>query len=132
MLVIYPAVFYNDAGNIGVYFPDLPGCNTFGNDLADAFQMAEECLGSYAGACADGGIAMAAPSDIRDVRPDADTGCNAFVTYVSADLNEYRRDTRAVKKMVSIPSWLDKLASSAEVSLSKVLQDSLMDRLGVK
>ncbi len=132
MLVIYPAVFYKDSDCIGVYFPDLPGCNTFGSDLRDAFQMAEECLGSYVGACADAGDLLPSPSDIRSVHPDSDSGIDAFVTYVSVDLNDYRRDTKAVKKMVSIPSWLDKLASAADISLSRVLQESLMNRLGVK
>ena len=126
------AIFNFADDGISISFPDLPGCNTFGSDLRDAFQMAEECLGSYVGACADAGDLLSPPSDIRSVHPDIDSGNDAFVTYVSVDLNDYRRDTKAVKKMVSIPSWLDKLASAADISLSRVLQESLMNRLGVK
>ena len=44
-------------------------------------------------------------------------------------MNAYRRDTHAVKKMLSIPAWLAKAAEENNISLSKVLQDALKEQL---
>lgn len=57
-----------------------------------------------------------------------------FVSYVYADTDEYRRkhDTRAVKKTVSIPSWLNAQAEQAGVNFSQVLQTALKQQLGVQ
>jgi len=41
----FPAVFSKeDGGMYSVRFPDIPGCNTCGNDLNDAIIMAEDAL----------------------------------------------------------------------------------------
>lgn len=57
-----------------------------------------------------------------------------FVNYVYADTDEYRRkhDTRAVKKTLSIPSWLNTQAEQAGVNFSQVLQEGLKQKLGVQ
>ena len=49
--------------------------------------------------------------------------------YITTDMNKYRRDTKAVKKMLSIPAWLAKEAEARQLSLSKVLQEALQERL---
>ena len=44
----YLAVFEpNGSGGFGVYFPDLSGCVSFGNDFNHALKMAEEGLGFH-------------------------------------------------------------------------------------
>lgn len=56
-----------------------------------------------------------------------------FSSYIAADTDEYRRknDKRAVKKTLSIPSWLNTLAEQADVNFSQVLQDALREKLHV-
>ena len=45
---IYPAIFHKEeVGGYSVTLPDLPGCNTEGNDLAEALYMAQDALGLY-------------------------------------------------------------------------------------
>ena len=42
---VYPAVFTAlEDGGYEVVFPDLEGCYTFGDDLQDAIEMAEDVL----------------------------------------------------------------------------------------
>lgn len=50
------------------------------------------------------------------------------------DLDAYRRsrDTRAVRKNVTIPSYLSDLAERAGANFSQILQDGLKARLGVE
>ncbi|MDA8335964.1 MAG: hypothetical protein M0Z41_13440 [Peptococcaceae bacterium] len=55
-----------------------------------------------------------------------------FVSLIDADTTEYRRenDNRAVKKTLSIPSWLNAKAEKAGINFSQVLQEALKQRLG--
>ena len=43
----YLAVFEKSKTGFGVYFPDVPGCITCGNDFAHSLRMAEEVLGLH-------------------------------------------------------------------------------------
>lgn len=69
------------------------------------------------------------PSDIHCLRPDND----AFVTYISCDTVLYRRlmNNAAVKKTLSIPSWLNDSAMAAGINFSQVLQDALKQQLHI-
>jgi hypothetical protein len=40
------------------------------------------------------------------------------------------KDGRAVKRTVSIPKWMDDKAVQSSLSLSRVLQEALNERLG--
>ena len=66
-----------------------------------------------------------ATRDIKEIRSDD------VVSYVSVDVNAYRRSTRAVRKTLSIPEWLAIEAEKRNLSLSKVLQEGLKSQLGL-
>ena len=40
-------LFFRDGNVVGVRFPDLPGCNTCGDDQEDALTMARDALGGH-------------------------------------------------------------------------------------
>ena len=48
-----------------------------------------------------------------------------FANLIRADI----RDSRAVRRTVSIPKWMDDAVLEAGLSLSRVLQDALKTRL---
>lgn len=123
MLKVYPAIFHEEDG-YWVEFPDLNGCVTEGSTIEDAMSMAQEALGLWLASQLEMGNELPTPSKIENIHPE-----DGVVTYVSTDMNAYRRDTRAVKKMLSIPAWLAKEAEAKNVSLSKVLQDALKEQL---
>jgi hypothetical protein len=52
---------------------------------------------------------------------------------VAADTDEYRRqnDTRAIKKTLSIPAWLNHKAEAANAPFSQILQQGLKDYLQI-
>jgi len=47
------------------------------------------------------------------------------VNFIRADI----KDGRAIKRTVSIPKWMDDKAVQSGLSLSRVLQDALSERL---
>ncbi len=48
-----------------------------------------------------------------------------FVSLVSCDLNRYE-ENKAVKKTLTIPSWLNDRAMALGINFSKTLQDALL------
>ena len=128
MTRIYPAIFHNENGAYWIEFPDLEGCNTCGNTFEDAMRMAQEALGLYINGLYENELDIPMPSDIRTILP----GKDAFVSYVCSDDTKYRRDTRAVKKTLSIPAWLAAEAEKRNLSLSKLLQDALLQKIEAK
>lgn len=122
---IYPAVFHLN-GNDGSYtitFPDLPSCITEGKDLSNALYMAQDLLTQWAAYCETKGETLPHASHIDDVVCEP----GEFVNLVRAVV----RDDRAVRRTVSLPKWLDDQVSNAGLSLSRVLQDALKDRLNI-
>jgi antitoxin HicB len=55
---------------------------------------------------------------------------DGFVNYVSVDIDKYRRNTKAVKKTLSMPAWLAEEAEEKHINLSKFLQDGLKEKFG--
>ena len=129
---LYPAIFTTaEEGGYLVRFPDLDGCYTDGDDLMDAMEMAKDalCLCLY-GMEQDGKVIPKA-SDVNAIRSERNVG--SFVSLVSCDTIEYRKffDNKAVKKTLSIPSWLNDMAERAGINFSGTLQEALKQQLNI-
>lgn len=119
---IYPAVFHeNDDGSYTITYPDLPGCVSEGKSLENALYMAEAALAQWLEYLTESKEPAPMASRAQDIHAER----NEFVNLVRADI----RDNRAVRHTVSIPKWMDDRAASAGISLSRVLQDALRERL---
>lgn len=44
MLFMYPAVFHKECDSYWVEFPDLEGCQTYGGNLNETMEYAQEAL----------------------------------------------------------------------------------------
>ena len=128
---VYPAIFEKEPeGGYSVYFPDIGGCYTQGEDLAEAVENAEDalCLALYD--LEEKSAAIKEPSDISALTvKDGD-----FTSLVSCDTIEYRRyfDNKAVKKTLTIPNWLNVMSERANINFSAVLQKALMQELNIE
>lgn len=124
---VYPAVFTEEDSGYSINFPDLPNCFTSGETLGEAIEMAGDilCLTLYE--MEQAGTAIPAPSDLRDVP----VGNKEFVNFIPCDTVEYRRffDNRAVKKTLTVPSWLNDMAERAGINFSATLQSALKQQL---
>jgi len=125
MKYVYPVILYEDDGKVGVTVPDLPGCHTFGDDVADALFMAKDAIEMWLWNAENENMTI--PSASKHLATEK----GETVNLVAADTDEYRKanDTRAIKKTLSIPSWLNHQAEKANAPFSQILQQGLKDYL---
>ncbi|MDR2898526.1 MAG: type II toxin-antitoxin system HicB family antitoxin [Spirochaetaceae bacterium] len=122
MEYVYPAVFHkNEDKSYTVIYPDLPGCISEGKKLGNAMYMAQAGLVQWITYLADKKLEIPQPSSVEDV----EIVDQEFVNLICAEV----KDNRAVKRTVSIPKWMDEQAVRLGLSLSRVLQDALIERL---
>lgn len=124
MKVIYPGIFYREEEQYWMEFPDLEGCQTYGNTLSETIELAEEALGTYLVSKIENGEQVPSPSDIQEL--DASKG---FASYVSIEMDYYRKKTKAIKKTLSIPQWLNEEAEKKHLNFSSILQKALLSEL---
>ena len=134
MLSVYPACFYKEKeGGYSVIFPDLNHLATCGDTLANAVEMAVDCLASYLYTAKKEKEDVPAPSDISDIDVNAeyDEYETAFINMVSVDVDEYAKKhfEKSVKKTLTIPSWLNDIAIENNINFSQVLQNALKEQL---
>ena len=125
---IYPAVFHPEKeGGFSIEFPDIDGCYTCGDDLADGMKMASDALPLMLVQLEDENAQIPVPSSINDLEMEK----GDFATLISCDTAIYRRlmNNIAVKKTLSIPQWLNQAAIAAGINFSQVLQDALKEKL---
>lgn len=125
---VYPAIFTSEPdGGYSVYFPDLEGCYTCGDTLADALFMAEDALALILYGYEKDQRPIPQPSKMSDIKVTADS----FLSMVACDTLEYRKrfNNKAVKKTLTIPKWLNEAAVAMNINFSQVLQDALLQRI---
>ena len=82
MKLIYPGVFYKENDAYWIEFPDLQGCQSFGDTIEEIYDNAKEALYVYCSTLTEQGKILNPPSDILKMRPPQ----NAFVSLVDTNL----------------------------------------------
>ena len=67
MLYMYPAIFHKEEGSYWVEFPDLPGCQTFGDTLAETMEGAQEALAADSVTLVSAGTPIPAASPLEAI-----------------------------------------------------------------
>ena len=131
MRYTYTALFTPEEGELySVSFPDLPGCHTSGDSIADAVYMAQDalCLTLYDLEQDKKPAPKASkPQDIIAIGEQ-------FKSVIAVDTEFYRRfnENKSIKKTLTIPMWLNERAEQANVNFSGVLQSALKEILHVQ
>ena len=134
MTVVYPAIFTQTGDKKDTYLVSIPDINgaTEGYGLADAIGMAKDYIGN---ALYDK-TELPAARTIKDIDVQssefAQTG-TSFVSLIDVDLEAFRRmeKGRNVRRNITLPEWLDDMATKAKINVSAVAQSALKERLGV-
>ena len=129
MKYVYPALFQPEEEGFFISFPDLDGCFTQASSIPEGLDLAADALNLMLWHMEEEHMDIPPPSALTAIK-DKD---GSFATLISADTLAYRRlhDTKAVRKNLSIPRWLDTLATEHNINFSNILQNALMRELGV-
>lgn len=126
MLKSYPALFHKETdGSYWVEFPEFAG-GTHGNNLEDAMKNAHEMLESTLAAYIDEDIEFPIPSDISKLIVS-----DGFVSLIQVNPIPFVRHNKAIRKNVTVPEWLIRLADRHNVNYSEILTDALEKRLNI-
>ena len=128
MKLIYPAIFSPCMEKEGytVEVPDLPGCVTEGDDLADAIEMATDAASGWILGELEDGNNIPSPSQRKDIQTDDDSFINMLVLDMDAYSEKY--GSKAVRKNITIPAWLNPYGEKNHINFSKVLQDARLKK----
>lgn len=124
----YPAIFTpEESGAFSINFPDLESCYTCGDSLADGILMAEDVLSFVLYNYEKEGKTIPSPSPLSEIQLED----NEFVNYIACDTLSYRKRfaNAAVKKTLTIPSWLNEEATALGINFSQVLQEALLGKI---
>ena len=123
MLKSYPAIFHREGTGYWVEFPEFGG-GTEGETIELAMKNAREMLESVLASYIDEGLALPTPSDIAELKaPDG------FVTLIQVNPLPFVKNNKAIRKNVTVPEWLVRLADREKVNYSEVLTQALESRL---
>ncbi len=128
--ISYFAVFEPSTnGTFGVYFPDLPGCISLGENFENAQVMATEALGLHLWSMEKDGDSIPVPS--TPPFNDIPEGSVLVPVTVFPEIVKNEMDNKAVKTNITLPSWLKDLAEKQQVNFSQVMQSALKEYLGI-
>lgn len=128
--ITYLAVFEPSTDeSYSIYFPDLPGCISFGNNLAEAARMAAEAASLHVYSMERDHEEIPAPS-VHLVKEDTDGNIIMPIT-IHPDLYRAKRDNERVKTNITLPAWLKRIAEEQKVNYSRLLETALIEYLQI-
>jgi len=131
MKYAYTAVFTpEENGLFSVNFPDLVGCYTSGDNIADAVYMAQDVLNLTLYDLEEDKKPIPTASKPQDIKFEGEE----FISVITVDTDVYRRfyENKSIKKTLTIPMWLNERAERENINFSRVLQDALKNILHVE
>ena len=135
---VYPVIFTqtdDEKNTILIEIPDLE-IFTEGYGMADAIEMARDAIGLAGITLEDMEKEIPEPSDRRNIHLTelefAQDG-RQFISLVDIDFTVYRRkvDNKSVRRNVTLPNWLNREAEKANINVSRVLQEALMQKMNL-
>lgn len=126
----YVAIFDYAEDAINIYFPDLPGCLSCADTTKEALKNAQEAMGLYITCLEDEGLEIPEPTPLEEIKYKENEKPILVSVWMPLVRNEV--EIVSVKKTLTIPAWLNKLAEESNINFSKVLQAGLKEVLKTK
>ena len=126
--LFYPAIFHKaEEGGFWISFPDFPECFTQGETMESAYEMAIDALGLCISDMEQSGVPIPNATSPASIKSTPDS----LLLVIEFNMAEYRRkhNSKAVKKTLSIPEWLNEEALALNINFSQVLQEALMQKI---
>ena len=126
----YPAVFEKEQeGGFSIYFPDIEGCYTQSEDIAEGIENAGDALCLMLYELEKQGALIPKATSIKDIIPLDDS----IVTLIACDTVFYKNyfEGKSVDINATIPLWMKVEGERRNVNFSLILQNGLKEYLGV-
>lgn len=126
MKLFYPVIFTKEETGFSTVTPDLSGCFSEGDNFTAAYENTRDAIGLYL----DGMKDFPPSSNPGDIKIDP---VNQFLCIVEFDEADYKKKnhSRAIKKTLTVPEWLNDEAEAAHINFSGVLQEALKEKLHI-
>ena len=128
--LFYPAIFHKaEEGGYWIDFPDIPECLTEGDAMEQAYEMAVDALGLALTSRYQEKEAIPIPTEPENISVK-----DGFLVVIEFDMLAYQKRTnsKAIKKTLSIPQWLNEEACARNINFSQALQEALLIKIQMK
>lgn len=126
----FVAIFDYQKDGINIRFPDLPEAISCASTTEEAIQNAKEALELVLYNREEEEIEIPESTSLEKMeclKSEKTVTVSVWMPLVRNEMEE-----QAVKKTLTIPQWLNKLAEAQNVNFSKVLQSALKEYLKIK
>ena len=120
MKIVYPATIEKIDNQFWLAFPELDGCQTWGDTLEEVLTNAEEALEGYLLSLMENNTPLKKASDLKDISCSKDV----VATYVCCDLEV--KSIKPIKKTLTIPEWVNKIGVEHNINFSQTLTDAIL------
>ncbi len=122
----FPAILEPTEDGYSVFFPDLPGAISAGEDYEDAVKNAEECLSLHLYGMITDGERLPKPSHMSKILNELSEGELATLIHPDVFGVQAKQEDKAVRVNISLPKALleaiDFRANQLGIDRSKLLQ----------
>jgi predicted RNase H-like HicB family nuclease len=127
---VFPAVFDYAEDGISIEFPDLPGCLPCAKTTEEAVKNAKEAMALHLYSMEEEVDTIPEPTPIGLIKLEA----SQIPILIDVYMPMYREaiDNSYVRKNVTLPAWLEKVATEKGLNFSQVLQNALKEKLDIK
>lgn len=122
MKTIYPATIEKIDNQYWLEFPDLDGCQTWGDTIEEVLSNAVEALEGYILSKLENDLTIKSPSDIKDIVVSNEV----TKTYIYCDIDI--KSTKPIKKTLTIPEWVNKIGIDNNINFSQTLTDAIVQQ----
>lgn len=123
MKFIYPAIIHDDGDGFWAEFPDLEYTSSTGDTLTELLSNAQEAMELFILGALEDGETLPTASSIRDLPYTEST----YPTLVQTDI-DLAKNSKSVKKTLTIPAWLNERALAKNLNFSQILQEALVEK----
>nr|WP_232796272.1 type II toxin-antitoxin system HicB family antitoxin [Staphylococcus canis] len=120
-----------EGNSYNVYFPDLPGAITFGEDIEDAVFMAQDALEGHLLVMEDDHDDIPEPSEYKELINGLDDNEQLQLVTVDTKLVRIKEENKTVNKMVTLPHYMVVLGKEKGINFSQTLQRALKEELNI-
>lgn len=125
----YPAILQKEDVGYSIWINDIDGCVSQGDTFEEAIENIHAALGLFFEDYIETNSNIPKPTDPENIALEKDQ----ILAIINFDWNEYQAKygNKAIKKTLTIPSWLNSIAEAQHINFSSVLQTALKDILKI-